>query len=126
MPASFSFLSTIDKACQVICDRKNLNLYPNLKPLEPIIIESSLSGVFRVILIIVAIYIVSSYLLRLLLPVIVRNTIRGFQHDIRDNTHDMHHTKKSKEGDITIEYLRKQNNTTSKDEDEYVDYEEVK
>jgi len=79
-----------------------------------------------VILIIIAIYVVSSYLIRLILPVLVRNTIRGLQNNMHRDRPEYQDNIKRQEGEVTIEILQKKNNDKSSKEEEYIDFEEVK
>jgi len=94
---------------------------------EYLIYESSVTGFFRLILVILALYIVYAFITRILLPYLLRNTLKSFQQNFvnPDQGYREQHSRK-KEGEITIEYLDKPERKQRQTDDEYIDYEEIK
>lgn len=91
------------------------------------IYESSLTGVFKVLLIILCIYFVYNIFVRFFLPHLIRQSIKSFQNRFENgNTWQDQEGSTRKEGEITIEQVDKNTNNNHSSAGEYVDYEEVK
>jgi hypothetical protein len=67
-----------------------------------------------------------SFIIRFILPLILRNSIKNFQQrNNGENTSQPSGNKK--EGEVTIEYVNKDSKSSSSHQDEeYVDFEEIK
>ena len=90
------------------------------------IYESSLTGAFRFLLIMLIIYFIYSFVVRYLIPAAIRNTMKNFQQNYNP-PHQNTDYQKRPEGEVSIHYVDKENNKGKTDQDgEYVDYEEVK
>jgi hypothetical protein len=91
------------------------------------IYESSLTGVFKVLLIILCIYFIYNIFVRFFLPHLLRQSIKSFQNRFENNgTWQDQKGPVKKEGEITIEPVEKQSQNGNSSAGEYVDYEEVK
>ena len=89
--------------------------------------ESSITGLFRLILIVFLIYSVFSLVVRYILPQIVRNSVRNLYNQNQDENFKSQERNSNKEGEITIEYIdEKARHPKQNSEDEYVDFEEIK
>lgn len=95
--------------------------------MQQILIESSLTGLFRLILYILVIYAIYSFVVRVVFPLLIRNAVQGMQKQ-QENLRDQSYASgKKKEGEITIEYVDpKPVKPADSGQDDYVDYEEVK
>lgn len=95
--------------------------------MQYLINEASATGLFRLILVIFAAYLVYAFITRILLPYLLRNTLKSFHQNFvnRDHGHAEQDSRKM-EGEITIEYLRKPDRKQRPVDEEYVDYEEIK
>jgi len=96
--------------------------------MNPIIQEASLTGVFRLILIVLIIYYAFSFLMRYVLPLVMRKYVNDFQKQFtEENKRSQEEMNKKKEGEISIKFVDKdKNNSQHPDDGEYVDYEEIK
>jgi uncharacterized protein HemY len=93
-----------------------------------IIQEASLNGVFRLILIVLVIYYAFSFLMRYILPMVMRKYVNDFQKQFtQENRHSQEEMNRKKEGEVSIKFVDKDKNKSQHpDEGEYVDYEEIK
>jgi hypothetical protein len=93
-----------------------------------IIQEASLNGVFRLILIVLIIYYAFSFLMRYILPMVMRKYVNDFQKQFtQENRHSQEEMNRKKEGEVSIKFVDKDKNKSQHpDEGEYVDYEEIK
>jgi hypothetical protein len=92
-----------------------------------IMLESSLTGVFKLIIYILAIYIVITFISRVILPIIVRNAFINLQKRHQNSSGDFFPNNQKKEGDLTIEYMdNKPDKSKESDNGDYVEYEEIK
>lgn len=93
-----------------------------------IIQEASLTGVFRLILIVLIIYYAFSFLMRYVLPRVMRKYVNDFQKQFtEENRRSQEEMIKKKEGEVSIKFVDKDKNTSQHPDDgEYVDYEEIK
>lgn len=99
----------------------------NYPRVETIIFESSVTGIFKILLIFLGIYIFYSFVVRFLFPMLIRHSVRSFQEKVfRESNGNDYRSELKKEGDITIEYLNTSEPKKPSSEDEYIDYEEVK
>jgi hypothetical protein len=92
-----------------------------------LIYESSLTGVLKVLLIILCIYFLYNLFIRVFLPLLLKQSIKSFQKKFGIENDWMHNqSSHKKEGEITIEFKDKPTQKGSSKDDEYIDYEEVK
>ncbi len=90
--------------------------------------EASLTGVFRLILIILFIYYAFSLIMRYVMPMLMKKYVNDFKKKFTDeNRRAQDEMNKKKEGEISIRFVDKD----KKDNEhphagEYVDYEDVK
>ena len=93
-----------------------------------IIQAASLSGVFRLILIVLIIYYAFSFLIRYIMPVIMRKYVNDFQKKFsEENMRAQDEMNRKKEGEVSIKFVDKDKNKSQHSDDgEYVDYEEIK
>ena len=96
--------------------------------MNPLIQEASLTGVFRLILIVLVIYYAFSILIRYVMPLIMRKYVNDFQKRFtEENQRQQQEMNNKKEGEVSIKFVDKdKNNSTHPDDGEYVDYEEIK
>ena len=96
--------------------------------MNPIIQEASLTGVFRLILIVLIIYYAFSFLIRYVLPLVMRKYVNDFQKQFtQENQRAQDEMNQKKEGEISIKFVDKDKNKSQHPDDgEYVDYEEIK
>ena len=83
-----------------------------------------LVGFLRTVVIIAIIYFVIKLITRYLLPKIIENKVNEIQHKMNEQQKQQQRSGK-REGDVTIEYGRKQYNNGNKEKGEYIDFEEV-
>ena len=93
-----------------------------------IIQEASLTGVFRLILIVLIIYYAFSFLMKYILPRIMRKYVNDFQKQFtEENIRSQEEMNRKKEGEVSIKFVDKdKKNSQHPDDGEYVDYEEIK
>ncbi len=96
--------------------------------MNTLIQEASLTGVFRLILIILFIYYAFSLIMRYVMPLLMRKYVNDFQkkhtEQFRRNSEN---PNQKQEGEISITYIEKDKDIThNPDNADYVDYEEIK
>lgn len=94
-----------------------------------LILEASITGLFRLILIVLTVYVVFSLLMRYIFPSLLRKYVTDMQKKYTgQNQHPQQEQNQKKEGEISIKYINKDKSTTSNppDDGDYVDYEEIK
>jgi len=96
--------------------------------MDPLIQEASISGLIRVIFIVLIIYAVYSLLIRYIIPALMRKYVNDFQKQFtQQNKRAQEEMNKKKEGEVSIKFVNKDKNNSQHTEDgEYVDYEEIK
>lgn len=96
--------------------------------MHPIIHESSITGIFRLLLIVVTVYAVYSLFIRYIIPSLMKKYVEDFQKRFtQENQHFQDEQNRKKEGEISIKFVEKDKNSTKQpDDSEYVDYEEIK
>lgn len=96
--------------------------------MDPLIQEASISGVIRMIFIVLIIYAVYSLLIRFIIPALMRKYVNDFQKQFtQQNKREQEEMNKKKEGEVSIKFVNKDKNNSQHPEDgEYVDYEEIK
>jgi hypothetical protein len=89
--------------------------------------ESSLTGLFRFLLVAFLVYYAFTFIVRYILPPLLKNSIRNFYKGYYEEDSHSYEDKRSKDGEVTIEYLENSKNRSAPySDDEYVDYEEIK
>jgi hypothetical protein len=96
--------------------------------MNPIIQEASLTGVFRLILIVLFVYYAFSLIMRYIMPMLMRKYVNDFQKQFTaEHQRSQEEIKKKKEGEISIKFVEKdKSKSKGPDDGEYVDYEEIK
>jgi len=96
--------------------------------MQHIIYEASITGIFRLILILTVVYAVYKIITRLIVPSIMRKYINDFQQRYTEqNQQQRNNQAQKKEGEISITYVDKdKNKIRNPDDGEYTDYEEIK
>lgn len=96
--------------------------------MNPIIHEASVTGLFRLILIVLVVYAAFSFIMRYIIPSLMRKYVNDFQNRFtQENKRPREDQTLKKEGEISITYVNKDKNEThNPDDDDYVDYEEIK
>jgi hypothetical protein len=96
--------------------------------MNPIIHVANLPKALEVILIILIVYYAFSFLMRYIIPSLMRKYINDFQKRFtQENQRPREDQTLKKEGEISITYVNKDKNGIHKpDDDDYVDYEEIK
>ena len=96
--------------------------------MNPIIQEASLTGVIRLILIVLAIYYAFSLIMRYVVPKLMRKYVDNFQKQFtQENQRSQNEMNRKEEGEISIKYVNKdKSHNQHPDDGEYVDYEEIK
>jgi len=96
--------------------------------MNPYIQEATLQKVFGLILIILLIYYAFSFIMRYLVPMLMRKYVNDFQKQFtQQNQRAQDEMNKKKEGEISIKFVDKDKNKSQHPDDgEYVDYEEIK
>lgn len=90
------------------------------------ITEASFTGLFRLIMIILIVYFVYSLLVRIIIPSVMRKTVQNFQKQFFEENPEAKESMKKKEGEVSIKYVNKEKDKKDVDDDDYVDYEEIK
>ena len=90
--------------------------------------EASLTGVFRLLLVVLLIYFVFSYIMRYIVPAVMRKYVNDFQKKFNQQNQEMQDEQaRKKEGEISIKFVDKDKNEKhDPDDGDYVDYEEIK
>jgi hypothetical protein len=84
-----------------------------------------LTGVLRLILIIIVIYYAFSLLFRYILPQVLKHSLQNFQQGYQQDHFEQYQQRK--EGEVTIHIVgEKQKNKDAQHDNEYIDYEDVK
>ncbi|MEI6059583.1 MAG: DUF4834 family protein [Bacteroidota bacterium] len=96
--------------------------------MHPILNEASITGLFRLLLIIFTVYAVFSIFTRFIFPLILRKVANDLQNRFTSNNNrSQQEQNRKKEGEISITYVNKDKNSGNQPVDaEYVDYEEIK
>jgi uncharacterized membrane protein len=95
--------------------------------METLILYASLTGMVRLIGIILLIYFIYNLIMRLIVPNIIKNQLNNLQQQFNNQNQPASNQKKGKEGDISIEFVNREKEPVTKhDMGEYVDYEEIK
>jgi hypothetical protein len=96
--------------------------------MNPVIQEANLQKVFVLILVILIIYYAFTFLMRFIIPSMMRKYVNNMQQKFtQKNQHSQDEMDGKKEGEISIKYVNKdKNNSQRPDDGEYVDYEEIK
>lgn len=96
--------------------------------MNPNIQEATLTGVLRLILIVLFIYYAFSFLMRYVLPLLMRKYVSDFQKQFtQENQRSNDEMNRKKEGEVSIKFVDKDKNKSQHPDDgEYVDYEEIK
>ncbi len=96
--------------------------------MQTIIHEASITGLFRLILIVLTVYAVYTIFIRFILPAVMRKYLKDFQQRFTEQNQRARDSQPlKKEGDISITYVDKDKNPTRNPDDaDYVDYEEIK
>ena len=96
--------------------------------MDPLIQEASISGVIRMIFIVLIIYAVYSILIRFIIPALMRKYVNDFQKKFsEENMRSQDEMNRKKEGEVSIKFVDKdKDNRQHPDDGEYVDYEEIK
>jgi len=81
-------------------------------------------GFLRTLFIIAVIYFVIKLFTRYILPYIVENKVKEIQKKMNEQQKRQDRAGRQ-EGDVTIEYDKKQNNIRNNDDGEYIDFEEI-
>ena len=81
---------------------------------------------FKVLLIILGIYLIGKLIIRGVVSYFVGNTNEKMNEQLRRQQEEMSRQKKKKDGHVTIHYQPKSNKNFQKDDGDYVDFEEIK
>jgi membrane-anchored glycerophosphoryl diester phosphodiesterase (GDPDase) len=81
-------------------------------------------GFVRTLLFIAIVYFAIKLFTRYVLPLILENKVKQMQQRMHEQQRKQEY-KNKREGEVTIEYERKNNNIRGQGEGEYVDFEEV-
>jgi len=92
--------------------------------LEPIIIEASMIGIFRIILYVLLFTFIIRLVARLALPYVVKKASARMQ-DRMDEMQRQRQNAERPEGHVTVE-KKSTSSPTKKEDGDFVDYEEVK
>jgi type II secretory pathway component PulL len=82
-------------------------------------------GFIRVLAIIILVYYIFKFIGRVVLPWFIKHQVNKFQQRQANAYRDYHHEQKRREGEVTVQYQKKADNSKHRD-GEYVDYEEIK
>jgi len=96
--------------------------------MQPVIHQANLVRVFELILIILIVYYAFSFIMRYIVPSLLKKHLNDFQQRFTDQSQHNSDTRQTKkEGEISITYIDKEKSKTRNPDDaEYVDYEEIK
>ena len=83
-----------------------------------------LTNFIRTLLIIAVIYVLFKYVFRLLFPFLFQQGMKNMQRKMEDQLQNQQRSYR-REGDVIIENNRRKGSSVSRDEGEYVDFEEV-
>ena len=91
------------------------------------IYQASLTGLFRLIMYFLLIYIVFAALTRFVFPLLLRGYLNNFRKRFESENPDLFDNEKKKEGEIKISHINSAQATKkTSPNDDYVDYEEIK
>lgn len=94
---------------------------------QPFIIEASLTGTMRVIIILIIIYACYSLLVRYIIPMVIKKSVRNFQEKFyEENPHLRKDYDPKKEGEISIRRMDDRKARQLYNEAEETEYEEIK
>ena len=88
-------------------------------------LEASLLGFFRTILIVILVYYVLKWLGRILFPLMFQKAVKNFEKKAREQQGYSDPVSNVKEGETVIDRQPSQNKESNKNVGEYVDFEEV-
>lgn len=80
---------------------------------------------FKIIVILVAAYYLVKWMVRLILPHVIKQQMDKFQNQFDQQNPDLKQKKNRREGHVTVEKVQ-QNPDKPKDDGDYVDYEDIK
>lgn len=86
----------------------------------------SVTGLFRMLLDLLVIYLVVRFFTRLLLPVVMEDYVKTAKRKAERERREFYQAEKKREGKISIDTGAYKDRKKRNDEGEYVDYEEVK
>ncbi|MEI6748672.1 MAG: DUF4834 family protein [Bacteroidales bacterium] len=91
------------------------------------IFQASLTGLFRLIMYFLLIYVVISALTRYIFPLLLRGYLNNIRKRFESENTDQSYREKKKEGEIKISHINASQSTKkSSSDDDYIDYEEIK
>jgi hypothetical protein len=91
------------------------------------IFQASLTGVFRLMMYFLLIYVVFTALTRYIFPLLLRGYLNKFSKRFESENPDLFDDGKKKEGEIKISHIdTSQTTKKAASDDDYVDYEEIK
>jgi len=91
------------------------------------IFQASLTGLFRLIMYFLLIYVVFAALTRYVFPLLLQGYLNNFRKRFESENPDLFDNEKKKEGEIKISHI--ENDKSAKKaspDDDYVDFEEIK
>ena len=88
-------------------------------------VEASVQGFLRTILILILVYYVLKWLGRLLFPVLFQKAVKNFEEKARQQQGQTGSTEHVREGETVIDRRPRARKESNKDVGEYVDYEEI-
>ena len=83
-----------------------------------------LTNFIKTLFILAVIYFVGKFIFRWLVPALLNQTVKNMQQKMEQNMRDQQRSYR-REGDVTVENNRSKKSNISRDEGEYVDFEEV-
>jgi hypothetical protein len=91
------------------------------------IFQASLTGLFRLIMYFLLIYVVFAALTRYIFPLLLRGYLSNFRKRFESENPDLFENEKKKEGEIKISHIESaQANKKAVSDEDYIDYEEIK
>ncbi len=88
-------------------------------------VEASVQGFLRTILILILVYYALKWLGRILFPVMFQKAMKNFEEKARQQQGHAGSTEQVKEGETVIDRRPRTQKESNKDVGEYVDYEEI-
>lgn len=88
-------------------------------------VEASVQGFLRTILILILVYYALKWLGRILFPVLFQKAMKNFEEKARQQQGPMNSTENVKEGETVIDRRPKPERESNKNVGEYVDFEEI-
>ena len=80
----------------------------------------------KIILIVLGIYLLGKLIIRSVVSYFLGGTVRNMNDQMRKQQEEQFSNRRKKEGHVTINYKPKSNKNISKEEGDYIDFEEVK